>query len=109
MLIGFGAKNNHAAATCTFAFCAGRGQPVSLFQGVTRGRIVAPQGSSGFGWDPCFLPEGQQSTYAEMDKATKNTISHRFKAVQALRQFLDESPQFPTPQSSSPPSKIRRV
>ncbi|KAL7053589.1 hypothetical protein AAHC03_026995 [Spirometra sp. Aus1] len=94
MLIGFGAENNTASATCTFAFCDGRGQPVRLFQGVTRGRIVEPRGSSGFGWDPCFLPEGYQSTYAEMDKATKNSLSHRFKAVLALRQFLDENPKF---------------
>ncbi|VDM05990.1 unnamed protein product [Schistocephalus solidus] len=108
MLVGFGAENTMAAATCTFAFCAGRGQPVSLFQGVTRGRIVEPRGSSGFGWDPCFLPEGYQSTYAEMDNATKNAISHRFKALQALRQFLVESPQFPS-QLPPPSSDSRRL
>ncbi|VDL94748.1 unnamed protein product [Schistocephalus solidus] len=58
MLVVFAAENTMAAATCTFASCAGCGQPVSLFQGGTRGRIVERRGSSGFGCDPCFLPKG---------------------------------------------------
>ena len=35
------------------------------------------RGATAFGWDPVFQPKGFQETYAEMDKAVKNTISHR--------------------------------
>ncbi len=88
MLLGYGPDSNEAEAVCTFAFCEGRGQPVELFQGVTRGRIVSPRGASGFGWDPCFQPGEGDQTYAEMEKEAKNAISHRFKAVCKLRDFL---------------------
>lgn len=89
MVLGFGADQNEGEAICTFAFCAGRGEKVHLFQGVTRGRIVEPRGAAGFGWDPCFLPDdGEELTYAEMDKDKKNSISHRCKAVAKLSEFL---------------------
>mmetsp|Transcript_50734 Transcript_50734/g.94499 ORF Transcript_50734/g.94499 Transcript_50734/m.94499 type:complete len:98 (-) Transcript_50734:457-750(-) len=38
--------------------------------------------------DPIFEPDGFNATYAEMEKATKNTISHRYKALDKLRDFL---------------------
>lgn len=40
------------------------------------------------GWDPCFQPAGFNQTYAEMPKETKNTISHRYKAIEELRNYL---------------------
>ena len=39
-------------------------------------------------WDPCFLPDGFDETYAEMDMKTKNEISHRGRALEALRNGL---------------------
>ena len=45
--------------------------------GRTEGRIVPARGSGNFGWDAVFQPDGFDTTYAEMDKAVKNTISHR--------------------------------
>lgn len=49
-----------------------------MFVGRTPGRIVAARGpAASFGWDPIFLPDGFEQTFAEMDKSVKNTISHR--------------------------------
>ena len=55
---------------------------------VHQGRIVPPRGPPNFGWDPIFQPEGFDDTYAEMDSAIKNTISHRYKALAALREHF---------------------
>lgn len=84
MLAGFDDKT--AEAVCTFAYSDGNeGDSVILFQGKTKGTIVYPRGCRDFGWDPCFLPDGYDKTYAELPKEVKNQISHRSKAVQALK------------------------
>jgi inosine/xanthosine triphosphate pyrophosphatase family protein len=49
---------------------------------------VSPRGDNHFGWDPIFQPDDFEQTYAEMDKEIKNSISHRFKAVDKFREFL---------------------
>lgn len=87
MLAGFDSKR--AYAQCLFALCAGPGQPVRLFDGRTYGNIVPPRGDNQFGWDPVFEPdESAGLTYAEMDKAAKNAISHRGRALRELRAWL---------------------
>jgi XTP/dITP diphosphohydrolase len=53
--------------------------PVKLFEGVVRGRIVEPRGAGGFGYDPIFEHRG--TTFAEMDPAAKNAVSHRGRAL----------------------------
>ena len=54
-------------------------------EGVVRGSIAgAPRGRGGFGYDPVFVPEGWDRSFAEMDLAAKNAISHRRRAVDAL-------------------------
>lgn len=59
------------------------------FEGVCNGTITtAPRGDGGFGYDPLFQPEGHDATFAEMPPDAKNEISHRRKALDALRQFL---------------------
>ena len=61
------------------------------FEGEIRGTITRePCGTGGFGYDPVFRPEGFYQTFAEMDLALKNEISHRARAVQRLTQFLRE-------------------
>ncbi|XP_059934883.1 inosine triphosphate pyrophosphatase isoform X4 [Mesoplodon densirostris] len=55
---------------------------------LTEGRIVVPRGCRDFGWDPCFQPDGYEQTYAEMPKAEKNTISHRFQALLELQEYF---------------------
>ena len=59
------------------------------FQGVVEGVITkVASGTEGFGYDPVFIPAGYETTFAEMDLALKNEISHRAKAVQQLVDFL---------------------
>ena len=59
------------------------------FEGAVAGEITRKKrGHSGFGYDPIFLPEGYQETFAEMDLSRKNAISHRGKAVEKLVEYL---------------------
>ena len=60
-----------------------------LFEGIVEGHIAqCASGSEGFGYDPLFIPEGRAKTYAEMDPAEKNALSHRGRAVRKLAEFL---------------------
>lgn len=77
-----------ANAICTFGYCEGPDSEVKLFQGITKGNVVDSRGPTDFGWDSIFEPEGFKETYAEMDKKIKNTISHRFRALDKLRDYL---------------------
>ncbi|KAG7665865.1 HAM1 [[Candida] subhashii] len=86
MLTGF--EDKSAKAICTFGYCAGPGEEVKLFQGITEGNIVRSRGPTNFGWDSLFEPKGFKETYAEMDKSVKNTISHRYRALDKVRDFL---------------------
>ena len=62
-----------------------------LFEGEVSGTInTEPRGSNGFGYDPVFLPEMSDLTFAELDPVRKNAISHRGHAVWKLVQFLSE-------------------
>lgn len=81
-------ENKGAHAICTFGYCEGPNSEVKLFQGKTKGNIVDSRGPTNFGWDSIFEPEGFDKTYAELDKSVKNSISHRFKALDKLRDFL---------------------
>lgn len=63
-----------------------------LFEGICNGEIlVEKKGSSGFGYDPIFKPDGFSKTFAEMNITTKGTISHRGKAIQKLVTFLNQN------------------
>lgn len=63
---------------------------VHYFEGIVNGEIIAEKkGGKGFGYDPVFLPDGYQLTFAEMSLSEKNTISHRAKAVNRLVEFLN--------------------
>jgi XTP/dITP diphosphohydrolase len=54
-------------------------------EGVVRGRLIRePRGENGFGYDPIFVPEGEQITTAEMDPDAKDQISHRGRALRGL-------------------------
>jgi XTP/dITP diphosphohydrolase len=60
-----------------------------LFEGIVNGTIAySIRGREGFGYDPVFVPEGKTLTFAEMDLAEKNTVSHRARAFEKLREFL---------------------
>tara|TARA_B100000965_G_scaffold205680_1_gene171755 strand:- start:159 stop:740 length:582 start_codon:yes stop_codon:yes gene_type:complete len=60
-----------------------------VFKGECRGVLIKkPIGSDGFGYDPIFLPNGSNLTFAQMDKDEKGKISHRGLAVKKLLAFL---------------------
>jgi len=62
-----------------------------IFEGIVNGNIRTKTiGSAGFGYDPIFEPEGYTITFAEMDLAEKNKISHRGIAMQKLIDFLNQ-------------------
>jgi XTP/dITP diphosphohydrolase len=62
-----------------------------VVEGKCRGTIVAEgRGESGFGYDPVFLPDGHDSTFAEMKLSEKNKISHRGLALKSARRLLEE-------------------
>lgn len=59
------------------------------FRGYAEGTIGTElRGARGFGYDPVFFPAGHDRTFAEMDAAEKDALSHRGKALKALREFL---------------------
>jgi len=60
-----------------------------LFEGIVTGSIIKDKiGTEGFGYDPVFIPDGKELTFAQMDLKEKNTISHRSRAFEKLREFL---------------------
>jgi XTP/dITP diphosphohydrolase len=65
-----------------------------LFEGVCTGKITdTPQGENGFGYDPLFVPDGTDRTFAEMTMAEKSRYSHRKKALEKLLAFLQTGVQ----------------
>lgn len=59
------------------------------FEGIVKGNIIEEKrGDSGFGYDPIFVPEGYDLTFAELGNDIKNKISHRAEAVKKLSAFL---------------------
>ena len=84
-------EDKSAYALCTFAYSSGNpDDSVLLFRGKTPGRIVPARGPNTFGWDPIFQPDGFDKTYAELDSDTKNTISHRYRALDAMREHFNK-------------------
>ncbi len=81
-------KNNRKARFRTVAALIFNGQEY-LFEGKVDGQILlTKRGEKGFGYDPIFEPMGFQQSFAEMDAATKNSISHRGRAIEKLVAFL---------------------
>jgi len=67
------------------------GEETQLFEGIVRGSIIeVRRGEGGFGYDPIFVPEGYDLTFAELGSEVKNRISHRAKAVELLAQYLNK-------------------
>jgi XTP/dITP diphosphohydrolase len=82
-----GAADRSARFECCIGFMAPGGKPL-IVKGVANGTIATKMsGTSGFGYDPIFVPEGRSETYAELDIADKNRISHRGRSIEA---FVEE-------------------
>ena len=79
-----------AQFVCALALVRHADDPLPIIcEGLWQGRILqAPRGSNGFGYDPLFWVEERQCSSAELDKASKNQLSHRARAMQLLKQRL---------------------
>lgn len=85
-----GVKDRSARFECCIGFVVPGGEP-HITKGIAKGSISETKaGSGGFGYDPIFVPEGHSRTYAELDIAEKNRISHRGRAI---ANFLEELPR----------------
>lgn len=63
-----------------------------LFEGIISGTIIdEKRGDEGFGYDPVFIPDGKNLTFAQMTLAEKNKISHRAIAFEKLKEFLNQN------------------
>ena len=61
-----------------------------FFEGIVEGKIIEnKRGNMGFGYDPIFIPNGYSRTFAQMDEAEKNHISHRGIALRKMAEFLE--------------------
>jgi XTP/dITP diphosphohydrolase len=76
---------------CVVVFLRAASDPAPLIaQGTWEGRIArTPRGHGGFGYDPVFVPAGEQRSAAELSSAAKNAVSHRGQALRALIAMLD--------------------
>jgi XTP/dITP diphosphohydrolase len=64
-------------------------KPPQFFEGKVEGSIAQePRGEFGFGYDPLFIPIGFQETFGKLGQEVKNTISHRARALEKLRDYL---------------------
>ena len=85
----FGSDNGRAE--CHVGLLLPNGRQPKFFAGTVKGTIVDPRGESDFGFDPVFVPEGHERTFAEMTTEEKNAISHRRKALEKVHAFLQEN------------------
>ena len=80
--------NRKAKFVCVIALASG-GELYQTFRGEVSGTIAhAPAGSCGFGYDPVFIPDGDDKTFGELGAEIKDKISHRAVALQMMTEFL---------------------
>jgi XTP/dITP diphosphohydrolase len=88
-LDGVPAARRTARFVCAAALVTPAGEE-HVERGTMAGRILdSPRGRGGFGYDPYFVPEGEQRTSAELEPAEKDAISHRGAALRALRPHIE--------------------
>ncbi len=97
LLAELGTSENRAACFRTVIALVMDGE-CHFFEGICTGHItLSPRGTEGFGYDPVFIPDGSEQTFAEMGLEEKNRYSHRKKAADALVLFLqDRIKNFPS-------------
>src|ERR1700730_4728709 len=78
-----------ARFVCVVALVDQNQNLINISEGTCNGRISpTPRGTAGFGYDPIFVPQGYDQTFAELDPSIKNLISHRARALLAMKDFL---------------------
>lgn len=69
-----------------------KNEEISFYKGIVRGKIASQaRGKKGFGYDPVFIPEGYEQTFAELEVSEKNKISHRKRALEKLVKSLNKN------------------
>ncbi|HLO72836.1 MAG TPA: non-canonical purine NTP diphosphatase [Flavobacterium sp.] len=90
LLLNLANKTNRAANFKTVIALNYNGKQI-LFTGIINGKIITEKiGTNGFGYDPIFVANEYEKTFAELSLEEKSTISHRGKAVKQLIKFLEE-------------------
>jgi len=101
LLMPYQDRERAARFVCCMAFAGwqpsdSEGQPpqprvLNVSQGTCEGLIrVEPRGTCGFGYDPLFIPHGYAETFGELPEEVKRRLSHRAKALSAMRTFLTQ-------------------
>ncbi len=87
-----GASVSAARFRCALVVAAW-GEVLGSAEGVVEGRVITVErGVGGFGYDSLFIPQGCEKTFAELPATVKNTLSHRARAVEAIRPLLERLP-----------------
>lgn len=83
------APERRARFVCVVAIANADGAVLNVSEGICVGTLTfAPRGNGGFGYDPLFVPDGYDQTFAELPENVKNRISHRARALLKTKQFL---------------------
>jgi XTP/dITP diphosphohydrolase len=86
-----GKTDRRARFRCTMVL-AREGLEQADFSGTVEGRIIDfPRGAHGFGYDPLFIPDGYEETFAELGEHVKNALSHRSRALAQVIGYLEHS------------------
>ena len=85
-----GVTDRRARFVCVIAIAI-NGEVIETFEGEVKGTIITEErGEGGFGYDPLFIPDGYDQTFAEMPQELKNKISHRAAAFRKAMEFIEE-------------------
>jgi len=84
-----GKENRNARFRTIIAYIDENAQE-HIFEGEIRGKIIENMaGENGFGYDPIFVPEGYDKTFAQLSSETKNKISHRARAMEKFLSYIN--------------------
>ena len=82
-------ENRRARFVSVVAVSSPDGTVLNISDGICEGVITSvPRGTGGFGYDPLFIPDGYDQTFAELPEKVKNSISHRARALVKTNEFL---------------------
>jgi len=86
-------RDRRARFVAAIAVAKPDGSVLNISEGICEGTIIfEPRGTGGFGYDPLFVPDGYDQTFAELSDDVKNRISHRARALMLTRASLDHLP-----------------
>lgn len=90
-LTKLGDVDRRARFVAVVAISQPNGHVLNISEGICNGTITfAPRGTGGFGYDPLFIPDSYNQTFAELPDTIKNQISHRARALLGTREFLSQ-------------------